>query len=121
MGNKVRKRRSDRQIGDLIVQAWRDAANSAVDPFVIDRRALIENLINGNYVDTGRNTGGNNKRIVLDVVFDTDLDNDTRLVWIAIPTPDTGRTKVDWDRYINNLTPTDIEKIGTSVLFGCGR
>ena len=31
------------------------------------------------------------------------------------------KTKQAWENYINNLTDADIAKIGTSVLFGCGR
>lgn len=121
MGNKIKKKKTDLQIGKLIVQAWKDAKDSAVDPFVINRRDLIDELVNGNFIDTNPNTGGNNKRIVIDVVFDSDLDANTRLVWIAIPTPDTAKTKQAWENYISNLSDADIAKIGTSVLFGCGR
>jgi len=121
MGNKIKKKKSDLQIGKLIVQAWRDAKDSAGDPFVINRKDLIDKLITGNYIDPSHNTGGNNKRIVFDIVFDTDLDGTTRLVWIAIPTPDTGKSKPEWEAYINSLTNADIEKLGSSVLYGCGR
>jgi hypothetical protein len=120
MGNKVKKKKSDMEIGKLIVKAWKQAAQSTAEPFVIDRRALIEDL-SMDYLDTNKNTGGNNNRIVIDVVFDTDLDGETRLVWIAIPTPDTAKTKEAWEDYINRLTPAQIQQIGNSVLFGCGR
>src|SRR5689334_23846815 len=82
MGNKIKKKKTDLRIGKLIVQAWKDAKDSAVDPFVINRKDLIDKLVNGNFIDTSPNTGGNNKRIVIDVVFDSDLDANTRLVWI---------------------------------------
>jgi len=121
MGNKIKKKKSDLDIGKLIVKAWTNAKDSMTDPFVINRKDLIDTLVNGGFVDTGANTGGNNKRIVIDVVFDTDLNDQTRLVWIAIPTPDTAKTKPAWEAYINSLSTSDIKKIGTSVLFGCGR
>ena len=121
MGNKIKKTGTNAQIGQLIVDAWKAAKDDMTEPFVIKRNKLMQDLINNNYIDPSKNTGGNNKKIVFDLVFDTDLDANTRLVWIAIPTPDAAPTKMDWENYINGLTNTDIQKIGESVLFGCGR
>ena len=72
-------------------------------------------------MDTGR-------KIEVDFVFDTNLDNNTRLVWIAIPAPDPRTTEsvtAFINRYHDNLSPTDQdaveEELGKSCLFGCGR
>lgn len=73
----------------------------------------------------GMDTG---KAVEVDFVFDTDLDNSHRLVWLAIPAPDprSGETVQEFiDRYHDSLGSSDQddveEKLGSSVLFGCGR
>jgi hypothetical protein len=121
MGDKIKKTKSDRMIGDLIVAAWRAAKDSVNDPFVVDGKKLAQDLVQGGYIDPSDTIGGTKKKIVFDVVFDTDLDGDNRLVWIAIPTPDVPPTQTDWENYINGLTDADIRKLAESVLFGCGR
>lgn len=60
------------------------------------------------------------------LIFDENLDSQTRFVWLAIPTPDVKRASgadESWDAYIDRefRTQDRVEEMGESVLFGCGR
>jgi hypothetical protein len=117
-----------RELGKIIIKAWSDAIEDNNEHPVIDRNKLIKEL--SPLLD--RNSGNGRKTIEFDVVFDTDLDDHTRLVWLAIPIPDVreGSTgKKAWSEWLDEnyiSVPDDKkaeqeEKFGKSVLFGCGR
>ncbi len=139
-----------RLIGRAIFDSWQDAINDASktdyeadaaenDPGTdaakndfktpkINRELLIQKL--GELLDVSFK-GKTEKTIEFDVVFDTDLDRNTRLVWLSIPTPDVDAQGMDdtWEKwkktYYDDLTPAEKEKkeeeLGGAVLFGCGR
>jgi hypothetical protein len=121
-------REGNRLIGKAIFNAWDLAYKNNPENPTIDRRALIASL--SQILDL-EDTGRSGKTIEFDVVFDTDLDANTRLVWISVPTPETegigGRTTwAEWKRdYYDNLSQADKEKkeedLGHAMLFGCGR
>lgn len=115
--------------GKDIFDAWQAAID--VDPVnpVIDRTALATKLrahLNLNEPNTKR-------QIEIDLVFDTDLNETTRLVWLAIPTPDTDITGLGPDdtwkkfkkKYFDDESDSkkkDKKKgLASGVLFGCGR
>lgn len=115
-------------VGRAIFNAWEAAIKANPESPKIDRQALVAAL--KGIFDT-EDRGKSGKRIEVDVVFDTDLDDNTRLVWISIPTPDvagaaTGAAWQTWkEEYYDNLTPAEQEQkeeeLGAAVLFGCGR
>lgn len=121
-------REGHRLIGKAIFNAWDLAYKNDPKNPTIDRRALIASL--SQILDL-EDTGRSGKTIEFDVVFDTDLDANTRLVWISVPTPETegiaGRTTwAEWKQdYYDNLSPSEKEekeeKLGSAMLFGCGR
>lgn len=121
-------REGNRLIGKAIFNAWDLAYKNNPENPTIDRRALIASL---SQIFDLEDTGRSGKTIEFDVVFDTDLDANTRLVWISVPTPETegiaGRTTwAEWKRdYYDNLSPSEKEekeeKLGGAMLFGCGR
>lgn len=125
---KLKSKEGNKLIGQAIFRAWQKAIQENEGNPVIDRKALIAEL--SEFLDL-TDTSYNKKKIEIDLVFDTDLDENTRLVWISIPTPDAGGggSYSDWQQwkqdYYDNLSPSDREKkeeeLGQAVLFGCGR
>ncbi len=125
---KLKDEKNRRMIGKAIFNAWDAAIKSNSKAPVIDRGALTASL--SELLDL-EDKGRSGKTIEFDVVFDTDLDANTRLVWLCIPTPETegigGRdTWEKWKNdYYDNLTDEEKEKkeeeLGTALLFGCGR
>ena len=125
---KLKDKNSRKLIGQAIFRAWDRAIRENEKNPVIDREALIAEL--KEFLDL-EDTSYNKKKIEIDLVFDTDLDEDTRLVWIAIPTPDAGGggTFDTWQKwkedYYDNKEPPEKDekedKLGEAVLFGCGR
>lgn len=123
-----RIKEGNKLVGKAIFNAWAQAIENNPKEPVIDRRALIASL--SEILDL-EDKGRSGKTIEFDVVFDSDLDANTRLVWISVPTPETegigGRTTwADWKRdYYDNLSQADKEKkeeqLGNAMLFGCGR
>ncbi|NJM29257.1 MAG: hypothetical protein HC855_03260 [Rhizobiales bacterium] len=117
-------------IGKLIFDSWSAAIEKNPDRPVIDRAALskaVSEVVNTNdRVNTS-------KTIQVDFVFDTDLDENTRLVWIAVPTPDVDEPSkggaTTWSawkqRYYDDLPPDERRKkdieMGRACLQGCGR
>jgi hypothetical protein len=126
--DEERIREGNRLIGKAIFNAWDQAYKNNPKNPEIDRRALIASL--SQILDL-EDKGRSGKTIEFDVVFDTDLDANTRLVWISVPTPETegvgGRTTwAEWKRdYYDNLSQSEKddkeEKLGNAMLFGCGR
>lgn len=125
---KLKNEENRRLLGQAIFQAWDMAYKENPKAPTIDRRALISKL--SDFFDL-EDTGRSGRKIEFDVVFDSDLDANTRLVWISIPTPETegiggGQAWDDWKRdYYDNL-PADQkaekeEELGKALLFGCGR
>ena len=125
---RLKDENSRRLIGKAIFNAWEAAIKSNPKAPAIDRRALTASL--RELLDL-EDKGSSGKTIEFDVVFDTDLDANTRLVWLSIPTPETegigGRVSwEEWKRdYYDTLTDEEKEKkeeeLGTALLFGCGR
>lgn len=109
MPKKVKTNLTYRQIGQKVKEAWINGKAAKK----IDRDALVNAL----QLDTS-NTDPNKKNVVFDVITDQEIDDNTRMVWITIPTPD---TKGDWEDYANDLTQSDLEDLGKAVIFGCGR
>jgi hypothetical protein len=75
--------------------------------------------------DSNQDTG---RKIEVDFVFDTNLDANTRLVWITIPIPDPRLSETVnqfIDRYWRNLSSgakaAKEQQFAEAVLFGCGR
>jgi hypothetical protein len=118
----------NKMLGKAIFNAWEQAIKSNPKAPVIDRRALIASL---SQIFDLEDQGRSGKTIEFDVVFDSDLDANTRLVWLSVPTPETegigGRTTwEEWKRdYYDNLSQADKDKkeeeLGHAMLFGCGR
>lgn len=112
-----------KDLGKIVFKHWKKAIDA--NNTNIDRNDLIDDL---EKVLDLTDDAGTGKKVQLDVVFDRDLDSQTRLVWIAIPTPDPvigdnwGKFK---KKYYDDKGPGDKEVIeedlGTAVLFGCGR
>ena len=125
---KLREKNSQRLVGKAIFNAWEAAIKANPKAPEIDRRALISTL--NSLFDT-EDKGRSGKKIEFDVVFDTDLDDQTRLVWLSIPTPDIDSAggQDSWEKwkeqYYDNLSDAEKEEkeeqLGTAVLFGCGR
>ena len=120
MPNKVRITGSAKRIGEAIVQAWRGADNSVDKIDVAALRQAILNELNPN------EQAGTGRVVDVGLIFDENLSRQTRFVWLAIPTPDVKRTNgadERWEIYINREFGTDaqLEELGESVLFGCGR
>jgi hypothetical protein len=124
---KLKEKESSKLIGQAIFKAWDAAIEKNPRAPVIDREALIKDL-NGLFAT--EDMSYNKKRIEIDIVFDTDLDENTRLVWLSIPTPDVGGPGLEtWQKwkedYYDNKSPSEKqekeEELGKAVLFGCGR
>jgi hypothetical protein len=118
--------KSARDVGQAIYAAWKDAIDN--NSTTIDR-VKLKTALDGLLDKTDK--GDTDRTIEYDFVFDTNLDATTRLVWIAIPTPDVEKSGLNdtWDKYkkanYDNL-PKSVKKtlekeLGEAVLFGCGR
>lgn len=112
MGKKVKSNKEFKQIGEAIKQAWLNGASTKT----IDRDALLAELeLDGSFKGSGQNT------IVYDIITDQDIDDNTRMVWICIPSPDVDKNG-DWTAYANSFdTDDELENLGRAALFGCGR
>jgi hypothetical protein len=122
-----------RDVGNIIFRAWGRAIEEARETKskpVIDREWVMGQL--HKLFDASASLDGKKRReVVFDVVYDQDLDDTTRLVWICIPTPDTEIQGGDdtWEKwkasYYDNLSDKEKEEkekaLGTACLFGCGR
>jgi hypothetical protein len=125
---KLKSKEGNELVGKAIFDAWDHAIKSNPEAPAIDREALIANLTEIFDLEEKERKG---KKIEFDVVFDTDLDEDTRLVWISIPTPDVdlpggNDTWEKWKQdYYDKLSPAEKKKkqseLGAAVLFACGR
>ncbi|WP_192357574.1 hypothetical protein [Mesorhizobium mediterraneum] len=111
MSKKIGTNLTYSQIGHKIVDIWRASASQKK----IDREAVIAEF--QAHLNTG-STGPDKKTIIYDVITDQEIDENTRMVWICVPSPD---TKGSWVAYANSLSAQDIEDLGKAVLFGCGR
>jgi hypothetical protein len=127
---KIKGTKEKRDIGKAVVNAWERAGNAGeteikganLDTLVSDLKDILDTQFKGN----------TDRTIEFDVVFDTDLDATTRLVWLVIPTPDrdkAGGAKDTWLKYwkeeyddLNEGQKKNFEEaIAGAVLFGCGR
>lgn len=118
MGKATRKPGvTEHRIGQIIVSYWREVLGPPKGQF--DRVELARRL---QAVLEPENSGKGVSRVRVEVVVDQDLDDTTRLVWIAVPTPDPDNP-AEWRRYIDDFEgdATNLETLGRSVLFGCGR
>lgn len=124
----IKSGKEKRDLGKAIMKAWQDAIDANAANPIIDRQALLAAL---DLIIDKANKGKTDRTIEYDIVFDTDLDASTRLVWLTIPTPDREKAGFDdtWQKYKNtfydNLGPNDKKKreieIAEAILFGCGR
>jgi hypothetical protein len=113
---KATPRTSERDIGNLIVAYWREVLEAGGQ---FDRMELRQRLQNALEPE---NRGKRVPRVRVEVVVDQDLDDTTRLVWIAVPSPDLD-TPADWRRFVEEYERDEdkLLTLGKSVLFGCGR
>jgi hypothetical protein len=110
MAKKVKTTKSFKQISEALKAAW-IAGDGAKE---IDCSRLLETL----ELESEASTEAK-KAVVYDIITDQDIDDDTRMVWICIPSPD---TKGSWADYADQFqTDEDLEDLGKAVLFGCGR
>lgn len=128
---KIGRRSNVTEIGKTIVEAWRKAIDSGEDPQKWS--AMIRDYLRQSMASKldGDHTNGRKRTVVYDFVFDEDLDDDTRLVWIAVPMPDPSANQEDgsadkaqaWKKYIDDKfsSNSDYAALGRAVLFGCGR
>ena len=122
--------KTKRDLGKAIMNAWDRAITANPGDPRIDRMALLADL-DGILDKTFKAQTG--RTIEYDVVFDTDLDATTRLVWLVIPTPDRdipgGGGDDTWSKYkmkfydsLNaNQKKAREEEIADAIIFGCGR
>ncbi|MBL8906229.1 MAG: hypothetical protein JNM20_06085 [Rhizobiales bacterium] len=125
MGSKIGKNKSLKEIGEAIVIAWENAAANGGE---IDRKQLLSTLT-GLLKPDAKN--GRKRKVEFDLVFDNDIDDDTRMVWLAIPTPDpklVNGVEETWQTYIDRefgavgaRKTKQLEDLADAVLFGCGR
>jgi hypothetical protein len=110
MPKKIKTDLTFKQIGEAIKNAWIAGAGTKQ----IDRDALIAAL------DLQPGSGNaDQKNVVYDFITDQEIDDDTRMVWICVPSPD---TKGSWVTYANTfVSDQDLEDLGKAALFGCGR
>ena len=110
MAKKVNTSKSFKEIGEAIKAAWKAGDTNKR----IDRDASIQALA---LEETPAETG--KKAVVYDVIIDQDIDDQTRMVWICIPSPDTTGSWVSYADGFN--TDEELEQLGMAALFGCGR
>lgn len=107
---------TERLIGEIIVMYWREVLEAGNQFDRMELRRRLEAVLEP------QNPGKGVSRVRVEVVVDQDLDATTRLVWIAVPSPDPDNP-AQWRRYIEDFEgdPANLETLGRSVLFGCGR
>ena len=110
MAKKVKTTKTFKQIGEAIKAAWIAGDTNKQ----IDRESLLQAL------ELEDSPGSSDqKNVVYDIITDHDLDANTRMVWICIPSPD---TKGSWTNYANQFdTDEKLADLGKAALFGCGR
>jgi len=124
MGSKIKINGNLEAIGEAIVAAWEQADASGE----IDRVELLKRL---KTLLSPQDKVGKKRKVEFDLIFDNDIDDDTRMVWLAIPTPDptflNGREET-WNEYIGRefglpgrRRKKQLENLAEAVLFGCGR
>jgi hypothetical protein len=115
---------NNKNLAKIVFKHWKKAIDA--NGTNIDRTELINDLLGILDVNEEAGTG---RKTQLDVVFDSNLDAQTRLVWLAIPTPDP-KMGENWKefkkRYYDDLVVQGTEgpleeALGTSLLFGCGK
>ena len=110
MAKKVKTSKTFKQIGEAIKAAW--IAGEADKQ--INRSSLLQAM---DLQDSPGNM--DQKNVVYDIITDQEIDADTRMVWICVPTPD---TKGSWVTYANQFnTDDELADLGKAALFGCGR
>jgi hypothetical protein len=109
MPKKVKTNLTYLQIGQKVKEAWINVKAAKQ----IDRDALV----NAMQLQPGPGSA-TQKSVIFDVITDQEIDANTRMVWITVPTPD---TTGDWEAYANGLTQSELEDLGKAVIFGCGR
>lgn len=120
-----------KKIGEIYKKA-------AVDPnHVIDRAEIVDAIDKAmlSKNKSGKFPNATLKTLMFDVVVDEDLDENTRLIWLTLPTPDlkdSGSGYEDWADYMEgslNYNKTtkkfndddELIKLTEAILFGCGR
>lgn len=117
MPRRIKPKTNATAVGQVILDYWKS------DPRW-DRqrlRAELQNVLDLN--------GGQFRNVVFDVILDSEIDENTRMVWISVPTPDlkknpSGSDPKDWKQYAAKFkaeVPNAEEQLGSAVLFGCGR
>lgn len=126
-----------KELAEKIGEIYKAAAN---DPnHVIDREELvkaIEDAMISKDKSESKPNGKDRKTLMFDIVVDEDLDEDTRLVWITLPTPDLkfkgGSNYEGWEDYMEKSlnynkntkkfnNDKELVKLTEAILFGCGR
>jgi hypothetical protein len=115
--------KGNKDLAKIVFKHWKKAIDA--NNTYIDRNDLLTDLEGILDVASDAGTG---KKVQLDVVIDGDLDAQTRLVWLAIPTPDP-KLGDNWGKFKKhyyddkNAGDKEIleEALGQAVLFGCGR
>lgn len=115
--------KGNKDLAKIVFKHWKKAIDG--NNTYIDRNDLITDLLG--VLDLA-DEAGTGKKVQLDIVFDGDLDSQTRLVWLAIPTPDPvlgdnwGKFKKKYYDDKNTAGKEAVEEeLGKAVLFGCGR
>jgi hypothetical protein len=107
-----------RQIGQLIVNAWKDAVGKdGQAPKPIDREQLQARISEQlELIDDPKG------KVEIGIILDPKPEPGRKFIWIVIPYPDApeGSTEAQWvDVYDNS---NDLKtRLGEAVLFGCGR
>ena len=119
MPRKIKTNATDEtEVGNVILNYWESEPRWTKQKLLEELTAVL-NL-----------NGGQLKDVVLDVILDQDIDSDTRMVWIAVPTPDfkknpSGNDPQTWKQYAAKFKQDEgtdaAKKLGGAVLFGCGR
>ncbi len=123
MPRRVKPKTNAKLIGKAIIELWKEnSGKGVIDPKVaVAKLAPLLDLV-------GPRVGNRKKKdIVIDVIVDQDIDDNTRMIWLALPVPDvdidtgSGQPVQTWEDYANSISDDDAEKLGEAVLFGCGR
>jgi hypothetical protein len=111
-------------IGKAIIDAWREAYDKDDASPKLNLRKLAQTL--SDELDLEKR--GSGKKIEIDLVVDSDLDSETRLIWLAIPMLEipAGANFDKWldDEYLTKKSKSReayAQELGGAVLFGCGR